>query len=160
MTNERIAERVRAASYGTVLVIAALGVTNVADVGLGYSAELVLGVGVATWIAHLYAELLGRHVVEHEPLRRTHVTEAMADGSPILLATLLPATVLLIGRGDLLDAGPARTLALVVAFAQLLGIGAVVARRSPGRSHAGWLFAAATAGIGIGIGVVSVLLGH
>ena len=41
-TPARVAEKVRAAAYGTVLVIAALGVTKVNDVAAGYAAELVL----------------------------------------------------------------------------------------------------------------------
>ena len=156
----RLAERVRAASYGTVLVIAALGVTTVSDVGLGYSAELVLGVGAATWVAHLYAELLGRHVVEMEPLHRREVYAAMIDGSPILLATVLPGVVLLIGRGALATAGTARSLAILVAFAQLVGIGVLVARRAPGRAHAAWIFAGVTAAVGIVVGGFTLVLGH
>ncbi len=150
----------RAGSYGTILVIAALGVTSVTDVGLGYSAELVLGVGAATWIAHLYAELLGRHIVEREPLRRAEVGEAMVDGSPILFATVLPAIVLIVGRGDIVGAQAARTGAIVVTFAQLAGIGAFVARNAPTRNGAGWIFAAATACIGIAVGIATVVLGH
>ena len=156
----RLAERVRAASYGTVLVIAALGVTTVADVGVGYSAELVLGVGAATWVAHLYAELLGRHVVELEPLRRREVFEAMVDGSPILLATVLPGVVLLIGRGGVASAGTALSVAMLVAFAQLVGIGVLVARRAPGRGHAAWVFAGVTATVGIVVGGFALILGH
>jgi len=156
----RLAERVRAASYGTVLVIAALGVTSAADVGLGYSAELVLGVGAATWVAHLYAELLGRHVVEREPLRRTEVYEAMIDGSPILLATVLPGVVLLMGRGGLAAADTALSIAMLVAFAQLVGIGVLVARLAPGRGHAAWIFAGITAAVGIIVGSVTLILGH
>ena len=156
----RLAERVRAASYGTVLVIAALGVTTVADVGLGYSAELVLGVGAATWVAHLYAELLGRHVVEREPLRRAEVYEAMIDGSPILLATVLPGAVLLIGRGGLAAADTARSTAIIVAFIQLVGIGVLVARVAPGRAHTAWFFAGVTAAVGVVVGALTLLLGH
>lgn len=158
-TPARVAEKVRAASYGTVLVIAALGVTSVADVQLGYSAELVLGVGAATWIAHLYAELLGRHVVEAEPLRRSEVRQAMVDGSPIMLATVLPGIVLVLGRGDS-SAASMRMLALAVAFVQLVGIGILVARVAPGRPHAAWMFAALTAGVGIVVGVATLALGH
>lgn len=158
-TPARVAEKVRAAAYGTVLVIAALGVTKVSDVIAGYAAELVLGVGAATWLAHLYAELLGRHVVEAEPLRRSEVRQAMVDGSPIMLATLLPGFVLLIGRGDS-SASMARTIALIVAFVQLVGIGVLVARIAPGRPRGAWLFAALTAAVGIVVGVTTLALGH
>ncbi len=100
MIDDRVAERVRAASYGSVLVIAALGVTSFFDVGLGYAAELLLGVGAATWIAHLYAELVGRHVVERDPLHRSEVREAMVDGLPTLLVTVVPGLVFVFGQTD------------------------------------------------------------
>ena len=157
---QRVAERVRAASYGTVLVIAALGVATVSDVGLGYTADLVFGVGAATWIAHVYADLLARHVIERAPLRLPEVGDAMVDGSPILLATVLPALVLIVGRSDLLGAGATRLCAIGVAFAQLVGICAYVARVSPMRPHAVWIFAAVTASVGITVGIAVVVLGH
>ncbi len=154
-----MSERVRAASYGAVLVIAALVVTTVSDVGLGYAAELVFGVGAATWIAHLYAELLGRQVIAREPLWRAGIRDVMVDGSPILLATVLPAIVLIIGRGDAVSAEVTRTCAIAVAFAQLVGICAFVARAAPQR-HAGWIVAGVTASIGIAVGMAVVVLGH
>lgn len=158
-TPARVAEKVRAAAYGTVLVIAALGVTKVNDVAAGYAAELVLGVGAATWIAHLYAELLGRHVVDPEPLRRSEVRQAMVDGSPIMLATVLPGLVLLIGRGGS-SASMARTIALIVAFTQLVGIGILVARLAPGRTRGAWMFAVLTALVGVLVGLATLALGH
>jgi hypothetical protein len=94
---ERLAELVSAASYGCVLVLAALSVIGVSDVALGHGAELVAGVGVATWLAHLFAELLGNHVRHQEPLRGHEVVEDMIDGSPILASTVLPALMLGLG---------------------------------------------------------------
>ena len=81
---DRLSDRVSAAAYGSVLVLAALSVIGVAAVTLGYGVELVTGVGLATWAAHLFAELLGGHVQHREPLRRGEVSRAMVDGSPIL----------------------------------------------------------------------------
>ena len=157
----RLAEPSAPASYGTVLVIAAVGVTSVAaDVGLGYSAELVLGVGAATWVAHLYAELLGRHVVEREPLRRAEVYEAMVDGSPILLATVLPGAVLLMGRGGLAAADTALSIAMLVAFGQLVGIGVLECDSHRAEVTPTWIFAGITAAVGIIVGSVTLILGH
>src|SRR4051794_5868712 len=68
----RLAELVTAATYGSVLVLAALSAISVSDVALGHGAEIIAGVGVATWIAHLFAELLGSHVERSAPL---HVDE-------------------------------------------------------------------------------------
>jgi hypothetical protein len=157
---ERLAELVGAASYGSVLVLAALSVIGVSDVALGHGAELLAGVGVATWLAHIFAELLGNHVRHPEPLQRGEVARALVDGSPILAASLLPAIVLLFGRLDLLSDTTARILAIVVAILQLLGIGAFVARVAPAPPQASWAFAVATAGIGVAVVALTVFLGH
>lgn len=160
MPPERLAELVSAASYGSVLVLAALSVIGVSDVALGHGAELVAGVGVATWLAHIFAELLGGHVRQPEALHRSEVARAVVDGSPILVATVLPAIVLLFGRLDLLTDRTARILAIFVAVIQLLGIGAFVAKVAAVPPAASWTFAVATAGIGIAVVALSVFLGH
>jgi hypothetical protein len=157
---ERLAELVTSASYGSVLVLAALGVIGVSDVALGHGSELVAGVGAATWIAHLFAELLGGHVSHPEPLHRKQLGRAAIDGSPILAATVLPAAVLGLGRLDLVSDGTARTAAILVATLQLLLIGAFVARVAPTRPSARWKFALSTAAIGFAVVVLTVVLGH
>jgi hypothetical protein len=160
MPRERLAEVVSAAAYGCVLVLAALGVVGVSDVALGHGAELVAGVGLATWLAHLFAELLGAHVTRHEPLHRSEVKRAAADGSPILAAPVLPAIILGLGRLDVVSSTTARIVAIVVAVAQLLLIGVFVARLSPARSGVAWSFALATVGIGVAVVALTLLLGH
>jgi len=157
---DRLAERVRTASYGSVLVLAALSVVGVSDVALGHGAELVAGVGVATWVAHLFAELLAGHVQRREPLERNEVIRAAVDGSPIIASTVLPATVLLFGRLDLMTDSAARIVAIVVAVLQLFSIGVFVARVAPMRAGATWMFAGIMAGIGIVVVVLTVWLGH
>ena len=157
---ERLAELVSAASYGTVLVLAALSVIGVSEVALGHGAELVAGVGVATWLAHLFAEILGQHVEHETPRGRQELARAAADGSPILAATVLPAVVLLLGRLDVLGDTTARVAAILVAILQLLGIGAVVAHVAPTQSATRWTFAAVTAAAGLAVVAVSVALGH
>ena len=160
MPRERLAELVSAAGYGSVLVLAALSVIGVSEVALGHGAELVAGVGVATWLAHVFAEILGDYVRHPQPLRRCEVLRALVDGSPILAATVLPAIVLGFGRLDLVSDATARIAEIVVAVLQLLGTGALVARVAPTPPAARWTFAAATAGIGVAVVALTVLLGH
>ena len=160
IATERLAELVSAAAYGTVLVLAALSVISVSDVALGHGSELVAGVGMATFLAHLFAELLGDHVRRDEPLSAAETTRALVDGSPILLASVLPAIVLGLGRLDVVSGDTARVLAMAVAVVQLVGIGAYVGRVAPGRSVARWAFTAVTAVAGLAVVVLSVLLGH
>lgn len=156
----RTAELVTAAAYGSVLVLAALSVIGVSDVALGHGAEIIAGVGVATWSAHLFAELLGAHVAHPEPLHRHHVRQAAVDGSPILAATVLPAVALLLGRLDVVSDTTARMLAITVAILQLLAIGAYVARVAPAPPSTRWGFAAAVVTIGFVIAALTLALGH
>jgi hypothetical protein len=156
----RLAELVSAAAYGCVLLLAALTAISVSDVADGHGLEIVASVGVATWLAHLFAELLGGHLRTAEPLHRDELLRAAVDGSPILVATILPAGALLLGRIEVVDAGAARAVAIAVGIAQLVAIGAYVSHTSA-LSHASrWGFAAITAGAGVAVVLVTVLLGH
>ncbi|HEX6286392.1 MAG TPA: hypothetical protein VFZ80_02825 [Acidimicrobiia bacterium] len=42
--------------------------------------ELIVGVGVATWVAHLYAEVLGNHVRSVDAFRPHALRRAMTTG--------------------------------------------------------------------------------
>lgn len=159
-SRHRLAERVTAASYGTVLVIAALAVLDADDVAAGLGWELVTGVGASTWVAHLYAEIVGDHLRRTAALDRQELTRAMADGCPILLATLLPAVMLLLGRLDVLDHRLALWASVVVAVLQLIGLGCFVGFAVSAHSSRAWLFAGTTAVIGITVVALKVALGH
>jgi hypothetical protein len=160
MSRDRLSEYVSAASYGSVLVLAALAVIGVSDVAEGHGVELIGGVGLATWIAHLFAELLGEHIRHDEPVDRTELARAAVDGSPILVSTVLPAAVLLLGRLDVITDQAARVAAIVVAIVQLASVGAFVARIAPVPALTAWTFGLATAGVGIVVVGLTVSLGH
>jgi hypothetical protein len=158
--HERLAERVSAAAYGTVLVLAALALLDADNVSNGLGWELVTGVGIATWIAHLYAEVVGDHLRHRSPLDRTEIARAAVDGLPIPLAALPPAVVLFLGRLDVLDARVALWVALVVAFLQLVGVGALTGAAVRSGRSSPWAYAAVTAGIGVVVVVIKLLLAH
>lgn len=156
---DRLAERVSAASYGTVLIIAALLVVEADDVASGWGWELMVGVGAATWVAHLYAEVLGNHVRNSDATRSRQARKAMVDGLPILLAPLLPAIALLFGRLGLLEPRQALWIAVIVALLQLVVIGALVGVVSERGSNT-LRYAAVAALVGLGVVLLLVALGH
>jgi hypothetical protein len=156
---DRLAERLSAASYGTILVLAALALIDADDVSSGLGWELVTGVGAATWIAHLYAELVGDQLRHGSALDRNEIVRAAADGFPILLAAIAPAVMLFLGRLEVLDEGVALGAALVIAMIQLVGIGAYVGSAHIHGMNA-WIFAVATAALGIGVVTLKLVLGH
>ena len=157
---ERLGERINAAAYGTVLVLVALSALQISQVGEGHSSELVLGVGMSTWVAHLFAELLGEHVRHGEAVSWAEARRAAIDGSPILASTILPAIILLLGRFEVLAYDSARSLAILAAVLQLSLIGGIVARSTPGSPTPAWSFAISTALAGIAVVALKVALGH
>jgi hypothetical protein len=159
-SRERLAERLSAACYGTVLVLVALPLINADEVSTGTGWELVTGVGVATWLAHLYAEVAGDHVRRGSAVDRAGITRAMVDGLPIPLAAVLPAIVLFLGRVDVLDPRVALWIAVAVAIGQLVGLGAFVGGTVSRRGASVWTYAGATAVIGIVVVSLKLALGH
>jgi hypothetical protein len=157
---ERLAERVSAASYGTVLVLASLPLIDENEVASGIGWELVTGVGVATWLAHLYAEVVGDHLRHDTALDRRELRKAMSDGFPILLSAVAPAVMLVLGRLDVLEPRVALWAAVLVAILQLVLVGTYVGWAvSPNRGKR-WSYAAITAGMGVAVVVLKLALGH
>jgi len=106
---ERLAERVTAAAYGTVLVLSAVALLDADNVSSGLGWELITGVGLATWIAHLYAEAVGDHMRHGVRLDWAEIRHGMVDGLPIGLmligrkfdeATVLQASDAFEASGD------------------------------------------------------------
>jgi hypothetical protein len=158
---ERLAERFTAAAYGTVLVLAALPLIDADEVSSGLGWELVTGVGVATWVAHLYAETLGDHLRRGSALDGAEINRAMVDGLPILLAAVPPGLVLLLGRLGALDERTALWVAVAIAVVQLVGLGVVVGSLVSTRGGRGvWTYAVATAAIGLVVVSLKLILGH
>lgn len=155
-----MAERVSAASYGTVLIIATLLVVESDDVASGWGWELVAGVGVATWIAHLFAEVLGDHVRTAEAHAAHELRRAMVDGLPILLAAVLPGLALGLGRIGLFAPRQALWIGVCAALLQLIVLGAFVGAAVPDGRNSSWRYAAATSAFGIAVVILLVALGH
>ncbi|MET0901840.1 MAG: hypothetical protein ABWZ52_01245 [Acidimicrobiales bacterium] len=158
--HDRVAELIGGAAYGSILLLSGLVLLEATDIGTRHGLEVVLGIGMATWIAHLFAELLAEHARHNRPLRWAEVGRAAVDGSPILLVTILPAAALLLGRIDVVGYDTARTLAIVVALAQLSLVGALVGHLSPNTTRPAWSFAAVVALAGVVVVAVEVALSH
>lgn len=159
-SRERLSERVSAASYGTVLIIASLLVVEADDVSSGWGWELVTGVGFATWLAHIFAEVLGNHVRNADAHQGHEMRKAMTDGLPILLAAVLPALALALGSLGAVAPRQALWIGVIVALLQLVGLGAFVGVVVPNEHSSSWRYAAMTAALGVGVVVLLVALGH
>ena len=156
---DRVAERVSAASYGTVLIMTTLLLVEAEDVATGLGWELMVGVGAATWLAHLYAEVLGNRVRSTEALQPHALRSAMADGLPILIASVLPAMILFLGRLEVVAPRQALWIAVIAALLQLVAVGALVGIVSQGPTNS-WRYAAVASVIGVAVVVLLVAMGH
>ena len=85
---------------------------------------------------------------------------AMLDGSPILIAAVPPAAVLLLGRVGAIDERVALWLAVAVAFLQLVGLGAFVGSSVSTDDSRAWVYGGVTAAFGSIVVVLKVVLGH
>jgi hypothetical protein len=138
--------------------MAALAAIDADGVESGLGWEIVTGVGVATWVAHLYAEVVGDRLRYDTPLDRREIHTAAIDGLPIIVAAVLPAVMLLLGRLDVLDDRVALWIAAAVALGQLVGLGGFVGYTvSPA---AMWSYAAVTGAIGVAVVTLKLVLGH
>jgi hypothetical protein len=157
---DRAGEWASAGAYGTVLVLAALMIVDASDISSGLGWELVTGVGLATWLAHLYAEVVGDQLRQRATLGSKEIAKAMADGIPILLAAVPPAVMLFLGRVGVLDEDLALGASFAVAFLQLVGVGAFVGSAVSSGGPVAWAYAVATAGIGLAVVTVEFVLVH
>jgi hypothetical protein len=130
------------------------------DVAFGLGWELVTGVGAATYVAHLYAEVIGDHLHHTAALGRAEITRAMADGLPILLATVAPATMLLLGRLDVLAPGPALWASVTVAVLQLAGVACFVGFAVSDHRSRAWILAGTMAAFGVTVVALKIALDH
>ena len=151
-----------AAAYGSVLVLAAIALLDAHQVSGGIGWEVVTGVGVATWVAHLYAEIVADHAGAGAPLRATELGRAAVDGLPIIVAAATPAVVLGLGSVGVLDESVALWMAAAVGVAQLFAVGFFVASsmRSLGQLRGMLSFAALTAAIGVAAVAVKLSIRH
>ena len=155
------AERVSAAAYGTVLILAALPLIHPDDVVDGVGWELVVSVGGATWLAHLFAEVVGDHLRHNAAAHElAEIARAMVDGLPIIAAAVLPAAALLLGRLGTLSSRGAIWTAVTLAVAQLVCLGAFVGTVASDRRSDRWVYAGATALFGLAVVVTKIVLGH
>jgi hypothetical protein len=160
MPREHAADLVTAAAYGSVLLLGALAFVEPADVADGHGLELIAGVGVATWVAHVFADLVGEHVRHPGHLESGEVRWSFVSGVPILVATVLPGIALGLGRLQVISDKGAIWAAVMIGAAQMVMVGAIVGSlRGTGR-RTFWWFVLATGVFGIAVTAVKINLGH
>lgn len=170
------------------MVLAALVTASAHAVENGEAVWLVLGTGLTTYIAHVFADLVagssipeahghsgssaqdggahdeGHPGSEHPPAddgARAHVLHELRDATPIISSAILPAIALALGWADVLPTAWAHGLAGAVVVLRIASVPIVVERVRGNRVSMRVIVAGvATAGLAAVVVLLKVLLAH
>ena len=146
--------------YGTLLTASVVA----AEGSAGATESPIVGAVVVSlvvfWLAHVYAELMSRHVETRRSISLGDVRHAARDELPILEAGLLPVFALIAVRAAGASVQAAVVAALACSIVELLVIGIVVARHSGFRGWQLLFYGVACGLLGVGLLVLESLLRH
>ncbi len=151
-----------AAIYGLILVDSVLAVyrEEASSIGASTVAITVLVTALVFWLAHVYAELLAFRIEQRRPPGWSDALAAMRYEWPIVQATWAPILALLLGVVDLISDKKAVTLALLVCFAELGGLGLESARRGGATGAVVWVSGAVALLLGVIVVGLKVVVQH
>ncbi|WP_280236734.1 hypothetical protein [Nocardia cyriacigeorgica] len=159
LDRDNAASRISAYIYGNVLVLAALVPVVTAEKYVGIL--VVLGATISTFVAHAFAEAVGRSVRMRSTLTMSEQLHELRNSVPILSSAVLPCVILATGWLGWLEP---RTSQIVAELAVLLRIGGVVfviGRLNGQRPTRGTIYAAVLlAVVATTVVIVKVLLTH
>jgi hypothetical protein len=125
--------RVAAAVYGTILVLAVLSyLSEDEDLGRGDVATAVVGTGLAYFAAHVYVDYLAARMIGVRESTLALSRRILFTEWPLLQAMLAPGVPLVLGALGVWSRDTGVTIALGIAFADLVGWGYRTGRRSYG----------------------------
>ena len=157
LPSEDAARRVSAWIYGTVLAIAGLTLVTPEMSDEGGGAAILIGIGVGTLLAHIFADLIGEEVRERRKLTNAERRELLRDLLPVLTGMIPPAVLLAIGTLPSVSGPWMLAAAFAITLLRLPLVAMIVAART-GR-HVAWSLFVVT-GLGVVIVVVKVLVSH
>jgi hypothetical protein len=151
------ARRVSAWIYGTVLAIAGLTLVTPEMSDEGGGAAILIGIGIGTLLAHVFADLIGEEVRERRKLTNQERREILRDLLPVLTGMLPPAALLALGTLRSVSGPWMLGLAFAVTLLRLPLIAVIVAARTD--RHPIWsLFVVSS--LGVLVVVIKVLVSH
>ncbi|GIF21536.1 hypothetical protein BJ973_005019 [Actinoplanes tereljensis] len=161
MTGEQAAARISAYLYGNIITFAALLPLAKSDIEHGHSIQLLLGVAVTTFLAHVFAEIVGHHARAGQAMTRAEIWHELRDSRPIATSALIPALLLAAAAADWLSPDAALFCSEGYLLVRLALVGFLVERlRSDRVSPRTLLSGLALAAVAAGIAFLKVLLGH
>jgi hypothetical protein len=158
-TPEDMSSRISALIYGNILVLAALiPVTHSHD---SFGIAVIVGAALTTFIAHYFAELVGRAVRQGTVADHEIRMSELRDSLPILYAAVIPSLILALAVFGLLEPRTAQLIAELFMVLRIATISYVIERirdeRVTAKTH--WT-ALAVGGVALAIVGLKVALGH
>lgn len=149
----RMSGSVTESIYGLVLALSVIAVSWYSGpAGAGRVALSVLATAAVFWLAHVYADVLGRDMSQEQRLTRAEVLHAMRKQSSLIEVVIPLLLVLGIGGIDVIADTAAIVAATVIAGVELAAAGGYAAVRH--RAGPGAVIASAASGVTLGLIVV------
>ncbi|WP_051637014.1 hypothetical protein [Rhodococcus sp. UNC363MFTsu5.1] len=123
---EDSASRISAYVYGNILVLTALIPLN--NASTTHAALVVVGTSLSTFVAHAFAESVGRSARIGRPLTTAEHLEELRDSVPILTSGLVPAAVVGLSALGAFEQQTALLLAELWVVSRIAGLGIVITR--------------------------------
>lgn len=161
LTNDEIVGRSSAFIYGNVLILAALVALSPQDVEEGHAVAVILGTGISTLVAHLFAESHAHRIRHGKKLTREEWRIEFRNAVPIMSATAWPSFVIFLGMMDVLSVLESWFVAVGIIIARMIAQGFVIARfedRKP--TFKDFLGGLALAGIALAVALLKAELTH
>lgn len=161
------ARQLTAATYGTVLTLAALVALPTGSAESVEALLVIAGLAISTFVAHLFSEFVGSQLdIDHADSAGGHRDGAsslplLRSSLPILGATAGPMVILSAAALDLVGPTAALFAAQLYCLGRIALTGFFVTRyRGEPATGATWLAGLVLAATGAVVVVVEVLLGH
>lgn len=152
---EDYASRISAYVYGNILVLTALIPLN--NTTVAHAGAIVIGTSIATFIAHAFAESVGRSARTGRTLTTRERIAELRDSVPVLTSGFVPTLVVGLGGLGLIELSTALVLAEVWVVTRIASITFVIARLRGERPDAGTLVGSLVLGV-VAVVIVAVKL--
>lgn len=161
LTGEQAAARISAYVYGNIIVFATMVPLAGPDAAHGHGLQVVSGVAVSTFLAHVFADLVGHQAHGAAPLTRAEVRQELRNSGPVGTSALVPCLALAAAWAGWLSGPAAIVVAEVYLLARIALVGLAVERLRATRPSLWMLLAGPVlAAVAAAIAVLKVVLSH
>ncbi|MGU3410513.1 hypothetical protein ACLBWP_10425 [Microbacterium sp. M1A1_1b] len=160
ISREDASSRITAYVYGNIVALATVASLTSVDAERGASFRYVLATSVTTFLAHTFAESMGRRARSDEPLTWSVIRAELRDSLPVLTSGVVPAVVFGLAWVTGLPGLVPQVAVLVYLIVRLGLIGPIVARIRGEKSSTRTVVAGiGLAAIAVAVAVAKAVLG-